>query len=225
MNGFVKTKRSRVSIWLTFPLTLAIRPCTADGHLPKPTDTSIQGCPWEFDRGAHRIAALARDLIDVALPRDAGAPGSASVSPSPPCEFSVDDRPLASIASLRRQADRDVGFAEPGGDRLVHCRVRPCGCARHLPRLHGKVGINLSQGEIARRLKVVEQVLERAQMRVADGGGGNAIRRCTAGAALLKDDRRSRRRCRGSSRPEAEVVHFGGEALRHAVGGGCCRRI
>src|SRR5205085_342314 len=107
---------------------------------------------------------------------------------------------------------------EPGGDGLVDRRTRPGGRTRYLPRLHCEAGIDFREREIARRLEIVEQAVERAQMRVADGGGGCAVRCRAAGNALLEDDRRSRCRGRGSGRSEAEVVHLGGEALCRTVG-------
>src|SRR6187399_2904245 len=55
-------------------------------------------------------------------------------------------------------------------------------------------------------------------MCVADGGSRKAVRGCAAGNALPEDDGRSGCRCCRSGRPEAEVVRFSGETLRHAVG-------
>lgn len=145
--------------------------------------------------------------------------GSATVLPSPTGVSFPSTLTLGVWSRSRRcQADRDRGFAEPRGDRFVHRRVRPRRRSRHLPRLHREVGIDLRQREVARRLEVVEQALERVQMRVADGRGGGAVRGCSAGDALLEDDGRSGRRRRRSGRPEAEVVHLGGETLRQAVG-------
>src|SRR6266704_6732281 len=60
--------------------------------------------------------------------------------------------------------------------------------------------------------------MEGPQMGVANGRGGDAIRRCPAGDALRKNNCRTRRRRCRSGWPEAEVVHLGGETLRGASG-------